>query len=201
MSACVAGGPTCNYYKNSIGNVQYTVGFCVDYYKGAPLPAGKQHVYERQISPSTGTFINTNTYQVSSTALNFPWDINRNMAVSNTSNLGQDLISVWFNGSDIVWKESTPDVMAFRMTHNSEGQGAQAALSLAPIPASNEMFVRGLVSGIYTDYVITDMAGRSVAKGSTTAGSSLNVSALPRGHYLLRIAGTDASSALPFVKE
>jgi hypothetical protein len=201
MSACVAAGATCSYYTNSIGNVQYTVGFCVDYYNGAALPAGKQHVYERQIDPSTGTFFNTNTYQASSTALNFPWDINRNMAVSNTSNFGQDLISVWYNGSDIVWKESTPDVMVFRMTHNGSAQNEQPALSLAPIPASNEMFIRGISGGEYVDYTITDMAGRSVAKGSTNAGSSLNVSTLPRGHYLLHIAGADDASTLPFVKE
>ncbi|MBS1628676.1 MAG: T9SS type A sorting domain-containing protein [Bacteroidetes bacterium] len=201
MSACVAAGATCSYYTNSIGNVQYTVGFCVDYYKGAPLPAGKQHVYERQISPSTGTFFNTNTYQASTTALNFPWDINRNMAVSNTSNYGQDLISVWYNGSDIVWKESTPDVMAFRMTHNGSAQNEKSALRLVPIPASDDMFVQGIAQGVYVNFEITDWVGRSVARGSTTAGASLNVSGLPRGHYLLRIADADNITTLPFVKE
>ncbi len=202
MSACVAAGADVNnpLYPN-IGNLQYTVGFYPWGKSGGATPSPYNHVYERQIDYSTGTFFNTNTFQASTTPVNFYWDINRNMAISNTSNYGADILSAWYNGTDIVWKLSTPDVMAFRQAAvANSGKGLEVSLSLAPMPAADAIRINGL--NAETSYSVTDITGRVLIQGRTGPGQAINLAALPQGHYALKFSvEQQPARSLPFAKQ
>ncbi|MBS1616527.1 MAG: hypothetical protein JST06_10475, partial [Bacteroidetes bacterium] len=94
MGACVAAGiGLANGPAGNVGNNQYTLGFY-----------SWQHDsnYARHISPATGNLLNlTQCYQVNdnSSPVDYHWDLNVSMAVSNCSNTGRDILTAWYNGT------------------------------------------------------------------------------------------------------
>jgi hypothetical protein len=143
MGACVAAGIGRNSGAGAIvGNNQYTLGF---------YPWQHDSNYARHINPATGNLINTSQcYQINDNGspVDYHWDFNVSLAVSNCSNTGRDILTAWYNGNNIVYKHSSSNAMQFRQTkpRNLAGTGVKSAYGLSPGDA----------------FTITDMQGRIV---------------------------------------
>ncbi|MBS1776253.1 MAG: T9SS type A sorting domain-containing protein [Bacteroidetes bacterium] len=131
--------------------------------------------------------MSTNTYEVNNNPVDFYWDFNRNMAISNCSNYGNDILSAWYNGKDIVYKHSTPDVMSFRAAPNNITAPEQVGTLIAPNPANSFLKISGIPSG--TKYLITDISGRTVLQGQLSAEQKIDTQSLTDGKYFIRILG------------
>lgn len=132
-----------------------------------------------------GGLMSTNTYEVNNNPVDFYWDFNRNMAISNCSNYGNDILSAWYNGKDIVYKHSTPDVMSFRAAPNNITAPEQVGTLIAPNPANSFLKISGIQSG--TKYLITDISGRTVLQGQLSTEQKIDTQSLPNGQYYIRI--------------
>ena len=179
MGACVAAGIHPSYSPN-IGNQQYTVGF---------YPWQHDSIYARDVSAMTGTLLTpVQCYQINSVGapLDYNWDLNQSLAVSNCSNSGRDLLSAWCDGANMVYKYSSPNVMAFkpgRSTSVNLAGNARSGGAPYPNPVKDMLFVSG--SG-QSDYTVIDIAGRVLLRGTCAAAGPIDVSRLHPGIYLLR---------------
>ena len=179
MGACVAAGIHPSHSSN-IGNQQYTVGF---------YPWQHDSIYARDVSAMTGALLTpVQCYQINSVSapLDYNWDLNQSLAISNCSNSGRDILSAWCDGANMVYKYSSPNVMAFksgRTTSVNLAGGARSSGVPYPNPVKNLLFVSG--SG-QSDYTVTDIAGRVLLRGTCAAASPIDVSRLHPGIYLLR---------------
>lgn len=184
MSACVAAGAEANGILTSpIGNNQYTVGF---YPWGNISGPRTQSIFARNIDMlGGGGLMSTNTYEVNNNPVDFYWDFNRNMAISNSSNYGNDILSAWYNGTDIVYKHSTPDVMSFRAAPSGVTAPVENNRLLSPNPVHNLLNIGGNTTN--NTFLITDQSGRTVLQGRLIFGQSIDVHSLASGSYYIRI--------------
>ncbi len=124
------------------------------------------------------------------------------LAISNCSNSGQDILSAWFNGSDIVYKHSNPNVMAFRQgqaTAVGTVSGIKAS-GIYPNHATKELHVDGRAQG--SAYAVSDVTGKRLLSGMLSGSGSIDVSPLSAGLYLIQIAGKNGTTeSYKFTKE
>ncbi len=182
--------------SGNIGNQQYTAGY---------FPWQNTTRYARNVDAIGGALIApTDHYEINNSGnpCNVPSDVDRSMALSNCSNSGQDIFSVWFNGSDIVYKHSNPNVMAFRhgqATAVGTVSGVKAS-GIYPNPAVKELRVSGRVEG--GGYQISDVTGKRLMSGVLSNSGSIDVSTLSAGLYLIQVAGKGGvTESYKFTKE
>lgn len=129
------------------------------------------------------------------------------IAVTSCSNTGNDLYTVWYEGSngpsngDLKFKYNNTNLNYNYKTANSTPANIVSSqdYKLAPNPAKNVMEVYGVADGSYT---ITDMMGRIVKSGSMSNNiSQLDVSNLQTGNYILNITENKKTQHLKFVKQ
>jgi hypothetical protein len=182
---CVAAGVG-SAFTSDIGNTQYTPGF---------YPRTMTNIFDRSVDAYAGT-LDSRWWQVNCATVNYHWDAARSMAVSNCSNSGFNLLTAWFNGANIVYKES-PNTMAFKTT--GVGHSAPKDVNVFPIPVSNVLHVEGSNNASYS---ITDITGKKLGSGRIDAEARLDVSSLQNGMYLLNLADeTGSAQSIRFTKQ
>lgn len=172
---CVAAGVSPAFNSN-IGNQQYTVGFF-------PWQSHTSNYYERNINPFTGLFISPDAFEVSTTPVDYTWDVAQSFAISNSSNSGADIWSAWYSGTDIMYKLSTPNVMAFRPTALQTGTIKNPfGQHIYPNPVNSNLQIDGAMG---SEYRISDITGRQMTKGSLGSSNTVDVHNYAPGTYLL----------------
>src|SRR5690606_32177915 len=117
-------------------------------------------------------------YKVNNVDMAYPWDIARYYALSNCSNTGQDLMSAWYNGTDIVYKISNNN-MAFKSTIATTIINGKAGVSIHPNPAKGILNVHGTIG---MSFMITDITGRTMISGKLhSANEVIDISSLTPG--------------------
>lgn len=127
------------------------------------------------------------------------------IAVSTSSNTGDDLLTVYYDGyngtnGEIKYKFMNGNTINYKTGSNTPANIVSSQdYKLAPNPAKNVMEVYGVADGSYT---ITDMMGRIVKSGSMSNNiSQLDVSNLQTGNYILNITENKKTQHLKFVKQ
>ncbi len=184
MGACVAAGIGLNSGSSTdIGNTQYTVGF---------FPWAHDSNYARHVLPLTGQLITPfQCYQVNdaTSPIGYHWDLNESMSVTNCSNTGMNIMTAWYNGTNIVYKYSSSNMMQFRQTKPN----GMASAANAPRSAY------GLAAG--GDYSILDMNGKVVQRGQADGSGNIQTGDLAAGMYLLRFVTNEGQTkAVKFTK-
>src|SRR5690606_6723655 len=146
-------------FSGDIGNQQYTTGF---------FPRTATDIYERSIDPFTGG-VDSRWWQVNCSPANYNWDEARTMAVSNCSNSGLNLLTAWFDGANILYKES-PNAMAFKTTGTANVYGAR--LAIYPNPVADKMHIQGVQD---SEYRISDITGKNVLRGALPSNGTIEV--------------------------
>ncbi len=194
-SACVAAGTKAGMNSN-IGNNQYTVGY---------FPWQTTTRYARAVDAITGALVApTDHYEINNSGnpCNYPSDADQSLALSNCSNSGQDIFSVWYNGTDIVYKHSHLNVMSFRPGQTT-GVGTAAtvkASGIYPNPAFRELHIDGRAEGSL--YQISDVTGKRLLNGMLGSKTSIDVSGLSSGLYLIQIRDKNGiTESYKFTKE
>jgi hypothetical protein len=173
-SPCVAAGVSPSF-SSDLGNQQYTASF---------HPWRLSNFYERSIDPFTG-LTDVRWWEVVDSTANpdtYHWDVSRSTAISNCSNSGLNLLTAWYDGTNIVYKES-PNSMVFKtsptVVHTpAGGSGFQAW----PNPATDVLYLKGPQAGHYS---LTDMAGKVLLQGACKAEAMVSLRGLANGLYLL----------------
>jgi hypothetical protein len=108
--------------------------------------------------------------------------------MSSCSNSGYGQLSAYFNGEDVVFKESPNDLagdLHFKPTGIAPVAGGKS-LNIYPNPTKDNLYI-AKNTGVL-QYRITDIAGRQLLSGECKA--MINTASLPSGVYLLNIGGT-----------
>jgi hypothetical protein len=117
------------------------------------------------------------------------WDASRSTAVTNCSNTGMNIMTAWYNGTNIVYKYSSSNLMQFR----------QAKPKGMPAAANAPRSAYGLAAG--EEYSIQDMNGKLVRRGQADAAGEFKSGDLPSGVYLLRFTTNEGQTkAVKFTK-
>ncbi|MBS1629866.1 MAG: T9SS type A sorting domain-containing protein [Bacteroidetes bacterium] len=177
--------------SSDLGNQQYTIGF---------FPRTKTDLTEIAWTTNAG-LVSSNYYIPNCGMVNYPWDAARSMAVTSCSNSGLNLLTAWYDGMDIVYKES-PNAMVFK-PGQSTGVGyttnSSGTLSIWPNPANDELRLGGARAG--SAYQILDLSGRQVQAGSVGKYLTVSVHSLVPGSYLLQISGDARRQTTRFIKQ
>lgn len=158
--AAGAGNNTTN-----IGNNQYTIGW--------NTIGTSPTLYSQNIDIATGLQISSNDYYViNKNAISSSW---RDLALSSSSNTGYGLLSTWYDGTDIVYKEtSTSGTFGFKPAAiNNLHTDNQ---TIYPNPAIDKLTVN-MQPG--THYNIIDVTGRNVQQGELSLDKNIHIPTLP----------------------
>lgn len=187
--ACVAAGVEATV-GSGIGNLQYTAGF---------YPRQLDTIHERSISAATGA-VDPRWWNVNcpSDPVNYHWDAARSVAVTNCSNTGLNLLTAWYDGANIQYKES-PNTMLFRQQPTGIETAQTSRLSISPNPVTHSLQLRDAANARFR---ICDMTGRELIKGTVPANGLVVTENLSIGLYLLEITKNDGNTqATRFVKQ
>ncbi|MBS1776359.1 MAG: T9SS type A sorting domain-containing protein, partial [Bacteroidetes bacterium] len=178
-------------YGDILGNLQYTPGYL---YWG-----GTQHAvsyFAHAIDAYSGTQIDPNYYEINSgTVYGMPQyqeaDASKSLALSNCSNSGDLLLSVWYDGEDVngtgnIWYKLLGNTVPMQFRPSKFVSTITQAGRLYPNPATDRLNLTG-AEGTYT---IEDALGRTVQRGNLESGATIGIESLSSGFYLLRI-GTE----------
>lgn len=194
MGAAVGAGVGPSMGTGNIGNRQYTTGM---------YPWQHDSVYARDVDVTTGNLITSTACYVMnspSSPVVYPWDVNQCLSIANSSNSGQDIISAWHNGTDVVYKRSQANTtMAFRMANPmAVGNTANTAKRLYPNPAHDNLNYTGDAGLPFT---VTDVTGKVILSGTHSA-KGIDISGLSNGIYLLntQVEGAKAET-IKFTKQ
>ncbi|MBS1614531.1 MAG: T9SS type A sorting domain-containing protein [Bacteroidetes bacterium] len=189
-SPCVAAGIS-PLYSSDLGNTQYTTSFHL---------WGGTDLYHRSIDPFTG-LTDSRWWQVLDASIpdNYHWDASRSTAISNCSNSGLNLLTAWYDATNIMYKES-PNSMVFKnsptMVHTPSGRGDIEAW---PNPATDVLYLNNTRA---IHYSLADMTGRRLMEGNGHASARLDISSMAKGLYLLTVAPAEGNTqTLKIVKQ
>ena len=140
----------------------------------------------------------TSELQVDNNSVNYDWDVNRIYAVSTSSNSGFNILSAYYDGGDILYKESPNSFVYKPGTTGAQGVSKGKAVKLYPNPAGNQLFISPAENG---SYEIINMTGIIVSKGMNTI-AGINTANLPQGVYTVKVKDEkNAVTSLKFVKK
>ncbi len=174
-------------------------GFFSDNYVASTRPdatSDANYVYDN-IRASSGT-TSTGYFETNMTAMGTAPSLP--LAVGSSSNSGNYLISAWYNPlatpRDIYYKV-TGMPLSFRSTGVNEVSG-NGNIKLYPNPADNAITVEGIKEA---NYNVIDMAGRTMLTGWANGTTSISISSLAAGNYVLQLNEAGTVSARRFTKQ
>lgn len=175
-SPCVAAGISPSF-STDLGNQQYTVSF---------HPWARSAFYNRSINPYSG-IEDSHWWEVNDSIANpnaYHWDASRSTAVSNCSNSGLNLLTAWYDGTNIVYKES-PNSMVFKQSPTVVPMPAKGSrVTVWPNPVADVLHISGPDD---TQYRLSDVMGKAIQQGKLNPGTTLHLGTLPDGIYLLTL--------------
>ncbi|MBS1738939.1 MAG: T9SS type A sorting domain-containing protein, partial [Bacteroidetes bacterium] len=193
VSPAVAAGvsPT---LSGNIGNRQYTTGYYPRDYN-----TGTYHdIWSRSVDVFSGLMSGTEL-QVNNAPVNIYWDINRIYAVSNCSNSGFNILSAYFNGNEILYKES-PNAFYYKPSGTTTVKtiGSRTMIGLYPNPAHNMVYLSHAAG---KEYRLMDITGKTVLSGQYTT-SGVDITTLTCGFYMLNIKDSEGKQiSFKFTKQ
>lgn len=192
-STAIAAGLGYTGNEPNLGNAQYTLGYLEWTGNPAPPLTFPINYYARGINAATGLLTDPDYYVINTGIVygmnNYYFaDVSKSLALSNCSNSGDYLLSVWYDGDDV----SATGSIWYKLSGNSSPMqfkmGAVATVDgsakLYPNPAKDRIFLSN-TRGVYNVY---DFVGRNVLSG-TLGTDGIEISALPAGLYMLKIGG------------
>lgn len=190
VSPAVAAGVS-PMLSGNIGNTQYTTGYYPRDYNNL---GAYQNIWSRSVDVYTGA-MSSSELQVDNSSVNYDWDVNRIYAVSNCSNSGFNILSAYFNGGDIVYKES-PNSFVYKQSSTTTVKTIASLRKdmIYPNPAFGRLYV---ANGKNRQYSIADITGKMLLSGSYNS-NGIDVSSLTTGFYVLRL--TDEHGSVTSVK-
>jgi hypothetical protein len=191
-NAVVAAGIGTSGNTNLIGNFQYSVGWQepgVDYFaQAADVTTGNLF--------STTDYYNVPFNAVTSSMANGT----NSIALSSSSNSGFGILSAWFDGSDIYYKETsntgTPQTFGFK-TNTINKIDIKNGFSIYPNPATDYLKINAPTD---YEYTITDVTGKQYIHVKST-GKPADIKKLPAGMYIINISNNIDKRTIKFVKE
>jgi len=125
------------------------------------------------------------------------------VAISNSCNDGDDLLTVWFQGyyTSLAWGEIHYKLSGNNYSFRAAGtfNVVKDNISTYPNPAKDVLNIEG---ANVTDYTIADMTGRILDRGKIDGRNySLDISKLSPGLYFLSLRKKDTFDKIKFVKQ
>lgn len=185
--AVAAGVGFATLFPNNIANRHYITGF----YKAA------SNVWSRNVNALNGTVNPQFIYAVNATPIS-PAFMARHYAVSSCSNTGLNILSAWFSGTRLWYKES-PNAMSFKPTGIDEEATELPLVKLYPNPATDRLFAKGIEKKC--TYTILDISGRKITSGNYENADGIDVHSLLPGTYILQLNQESSSFSTRFVKK
>lgn len=187
--------------NGNIGNDKFIIGWYMED-PAPPNPPFTDGYYALKMdisvngatSTCSGGYNQVNNFSVSgvTASLNAPA-----IAFGTCSNSGYGLVSLWFDGTTVILKESN-NTFQFKPTEVGLVNNLRN-VSLFPNPAKGEVFVSDTKDASYT---LSDGIGRFIRNGSITQTMNrIPVNDLTPGVYFINIIESNRSSKLKFVKE
>lgn len=212
-SPCVAGvGPNMVSSASGVGTTQFSLGYFSSFTYSPSVPGSTGGDYfSNSIDISGGNWSSTyNQYyevnmddQFGATAGQFIPEHKVTMAVTSSSNTGDDLYTVWYTGD----YSGNPGYIKYKYSGNSYSYkpadvntiGSDKELSIFPNPADNQLTINGVNDAEYT---IVDMSGKVLLTGSVEPGkNNVDIHVLAPGVYLLNVNENGKATNLKFSKE
>jgi hypothetical protein len=173
-SPCVAAGISTTF-SSDLGNTQYTTSY---------NPHVLHNFYNRIISPFTGVE-DSRWWEVVDSNVNpvvYNWDASRSTAISNCSNSGLNLLTAWFDGTNIVYKES-PNTNAYKSTGVTSALQSKARIYPNPVKTNLQ-----ISNADNMDYQLVDVTGRTVKSGIVKHDAILDMGSLQQGFYMIQLS-------------
>lgn len=207
MSTAIAAGiGAVGAEPTNIGNIQYTPGYFEWWGTTPTLPLTQTiNYYARAVDAATGSVTDPDYYVINTNPVtgqpNYGLaDASKSLALSNCSNSGDYLLSVWYDDANAGASGATGDIwykftgntipMQFKMGKVGTVNGAR---TVYPNPAIDKVYLNNAF-GSYSIYSIT---GIKIVTGEFSEQSSIDISSLSSGIYLLQ---TD-SKTFKFTKQ
>ncbi|HTM64856.1 MAG TPA: T9SS type A sorting domain-containing protein [Flavipsychrobacter sp.] len=185
QSGTVAAGIGYSYPAN-IGNRQYTIGF---------YPWSTDSIFSRSMNMNSGHCTGNYYLLNKKQAVNYPWDLNRNLTQSHSTNTGLGILSAWNNGKNVVYKES-PNAMSFKTT-DIKTINDVVLWEAFPNPANNQLTINAPGGTVFE---LTDIHGKAWKKGIVN-DLPLSITELPVGLYLIQLSSGRDSKTIKFIKQ
>lgn len=127
------------------------------------------------------------------------------IAISTSSNNGDDLLSVYYDGWDgtngeILYKFMNGNIINYKNgTTSISNLIGEKIFNISPNPATNNIKVDGVTNASYS---ITDITGKTIVSGTVTASAnSIAVNQLAAGTYLILFTENGSRQQMKFVKQ
>lgn len=221
FSAAVAGvGPAMatGGQTNLIGQDQFSISYYSQFTNNPPNPYpghslasnSNGDVYSNYVNIANGLCPNTAlNYEVNTYTLlhRLPHTLadNTATAITSSSNTGDDLMTVWYQGFSrqynwgMVQYKIANGVYGFRPLSMQNDAEAPALFDIYPNPAYDQVTIQG-VEGM--SYTITDVLGKQHMKGKTYSSKHrVYISQLPPGFYIMNLDMNGEQITRKFVKE
>ncbi|HRO43808.1 MAG TPA: T9SS type A sorting domain-containing protein [Flavipsychrobacter sp.] len=198
MSTAIAAGiGAVGAEPNNIGNMQYTPGYFEWWGIAAPPLSTSINYYARAVDAATGTVtdpdyyvINTGSVYSSTTGQYCEADASNGLALSNCSNSGDYLLSVWYDGDDVsavgsIWYKVSGNTlpMQFKIGRVASIDGTKGVY---PNPAKDKIYL-DQAEGAYAIY---NLMGAIVKQGKLQQNEGIDIATLPVGTYVLNENGS-----------
>ena len=139
----------------------------------------------------------TSELQVDNNSVNYDWDVNRIYAVSTSSNSGFNILSAYYDGGNILYKES-PNSWVYKPGSTGIQETSHSKIGLYPNPANDKLFITRAPKA---SYEISDVTGKVVGMGKNQS-IGIDVAELPSGLYFIKVIQEDkAVTSLKFAKK
>jgi hypothetical protein len=190
-SPAVAGGVGPVFNGSNIGNTDFITG----YYPRDYSNSIGTRIYSRAVDVYTGTM--STELQVNNNAVVYDWDINRIYAVATSSNSGYNILSAYFDGTDILYKES-PNTFSYKPGSTGVYEvNHSVAENVYPNPTSRKIHIKNALN---SNYVIADITGKKLLS-ERDESNAIDVSSLPNGLYFIELSDDKGKkTTLKFIK-
>ncbi len=171
---------------SAIGNTNYTTGWYI-----------QNNEYNALSLSNSGSGIVAGYAQINNASVAPPTNVPV-LALSNCSNSGDDILSVWDDGTNIYGKHSSGNSFAFKPTIIAIPQKLDRPF-LYPNPARDIVRISGTDKA---SYVVTNISGSVLLTGSIDAkNNSIDILKLTPGTYVLTLLQNGKSENMKFVKD
>ncbi|MBW7913880.1 MAG: T9SS type A sorting domain-containing protein [Taibaiella sp.] len=124
------------------------------------------------------------------------------IAVTNSSNTGHDLVTVWFggNGDEVRYKYNGTTIYNFKPGKPASVMNtAKNEYTVFPNPVRNTLYINNAAGA---DYKVMDITGRVLSTGKVpTTNAMLEAQTLVPGIYILQLSRDGYTEKLKFVKQ
>ncbi|MBL7682951.1 MAG: T9SS type A sorting domain-containing protein [Flavipsychrobacter sp.] len=186
----------------NVGETQFSIGY---YTSNTNLNVSGDFI-SNSIDINGGAMTNTNYYQINNTPIIQQIPTGNALpliAISSSSNTGNDLFSVWYAGWDwnmnwgYIYYKFAGNTYSYKATGISERNTTNGIL-VYPNPTKDKLNIKGVESASYT---IMNIMGAEVSSGNiSSSATEISVESLISGVYTLILTEKETSQKIKFTK-